>query len=468
MSNVSESRVTTVEEYIAWRFGDLDVPGLAVGIVHGGELAWSGGFGEAALDAGDPPNEWTISRVGSITKTFTATAILQLRDQGLLGLDDPLTVHVPEFGEVRETGGSVADVTLRRMLTHYSGLSTETALMSWGVEEFPGRDEVLGALPQTEVVISADSQWKYSNLAFGLLGEVVSRLSGVDYAAYVRTNVIEPLGMESTAFERDELSAEHLYTGYNAVIPGDPSRGEIRVADYRHLNGITAAGQLHSTVADLSRWISFQFREDGGERHGAQVLSGRTLAEMHRPQYAAPDWSSGQCLTWAVERVRDRVYHGHGGGIHGFASNITFNIPTRTGVVLLANVWPTSGVYTMGKEVMEVLLTGSAPSTAPEPESDLPAVEPAPGHLAPYIGYFVANPGIPAEIDYRGGDLWIAAPAGDRKGIAIHAPARMEETGEQPGMFVLSSGRGVGERAVFGTNGESFTLGGWLYKRVST
>jgi hypothetical protein len=86
----------------------------------------------------------------------------------------------------------------------------------------------------------------------------------------------------------------------------------------------------------------------------------------------------------------------------------------------------------------------------------------------------VANPGIPAGIDYRGGDLWIAAPAGDRKrnahrqGIAIHAPARMEETGEQPGMFVLSSGRGVGERAVFDTNGESFTLGGWLYKRVST
>ena len=159
----------------------------------------------------------------------------------------------------------------------------------------------------------------------------------------------------------------------------------------------------------------------------------------------------------AVERVEDRVYHGHGGGIHGFASHISFNMPTRTGVVLLANVWPTTGVYAMGKEVMEVLLTGSAPSTSADPELDLPAVELPPGHLGPYTGYFVANPGIPAGIDYRGGDLWITAPAGE--GLAI-------ESGE-PRAFVLRGGRGAGERAEFDPGRESISLGGWLYKRVS-
>ena len=466
MSDVTDSRISAAEEYIEGRFVDLGSPGLAAGILHEGELVWTKGFGAADLSAGNRPNGQTIARVGSITKTFTATAIMQLRDRGLLGLDDPVTAHLPEFGKVLETRGRVADVTLRRMMTHYSGLSTETALISWGAEEFPGRAEVLGALPQTEVVIAADSQWKYSNLAFGLLGEVVSRLSGMDYVSYVRENVIDPLGMESTGFEREDLPAEHLYTGYDAVIPGDPSRSELRVAEYRHLNGIVAAGQLHSSVEDLSRWISFQCRGDGEGADETAVLGKRTLAEMHRPQYVEPDWSSGQCLGWAAERVGERVYHGHGGGIHGFASQIAFNIPTRTGVVLLANVWPNAAAYTMGKDVMEVLLTGSPPPAAPAAETELPPAEPAPDRLAPYAGYFVANPGIPAAIDFRGGELWITAPAGE--GLAIHAPAPMQETGEQPGTFVLRAGRGAGERAVFDPGRQSFTLGGWLYRRVST
>lgn len=469
MPDLSQTALSSVQGFLAERFSGLGAPGLAAGVVHGDELVWSAGYGVTDLTKLGVPDDGTVARVASITKTFTATAILQLRDDGLLTLDDPLTAHIPEFAQVRETGGRVADVTLRRLLTHYSGLAAETSLLSWGAEEFPGRDEVIAALPSTEAVIPADSQWKYSNLAFGLLGEVVTRLSGVDYADYVRGNVIEPLGLESTAFERDDVPSERLYTGYDAVIPGDPARGEFRAADYRHMNGGTAAGQLHSTVADLARWISLQFREEGqfreggGERAGSQVLSGRTLAEMHRPQYAASDWSSGQCLAWSVERAGDRVYHGHGGGIHGFGSQITFNIPSRTGVVLLANAWPIAGVYALGREVLEVLLTGSVPEAVAEPEPDLPALEPAPGGLAGYLGLYVADPGVPANIEYRGGELWITAPPGE--GFPIHAPARLTATGE-PGSYLLKGGRGAGERAAFATNGDSFTLGGWLYRRV--
>ncbi len=180
------SNLAAAKDFIAGRFESLGAPGLAAGIVHGDELVWSSGYGVVDLDTQRAPDEATVARVASITKTFTATAILQLRDESKLGLDDGLSTHIPEFEQVRETGGCAADVTLRRLLTHYSGLSAETSLLSWGAEEFPGRDAVLAALPSTEVVIPADSQWKYSNLAFGLLGEVVTRLSGVPYAEYVR------------------------------------------------------------------------------------------------------------------------------------------------------------------------------------------------------------------------------------------------------------------------------------------
>ena len=147
------------------------------------------------------------------------------------------TKYIPEFAEVRETAGKVKDVTIRRLMTHYSGLSTETSLMSWGAEEFPQLNEILNALPDTEIVIPADSQWNYCNLAFGLLGEVIARVSGVEYVEYVKRNVIEPLGLELTAFDREDLPVEQLFTGYDAVVPGDPSRSELRVADYLHLNG---------------------------------------------------------------------------------------------------------------------------------------------------------------------------------------------------------------------------------------
>ncbi len=465
MNGISDGRMAAAEEYITGRFGDLGSPGLAAGIVRDGELAWTGGFGVADLDAGSAPDAGTVARVASITKTFTATAVMQLRDRGLLRLDDPLTVHLPEFGAAVETGGRVADVTLRRMLTHHSGLSTETALMSWGAEEFPGRDEVLGALPRTEVVIPADSQWKYCNLAFGLLGEVISRLSGVDYATYLRESVTGPLGMDSTALERGDLPAGRLFTGYDAAVPGVPGRGVPRLAEYRHLNGIAAAGQLHSTVEDLARWISFQFRAGDGVSPEAGVLSARALSEMHRPQYAAADWSSGQCLPWAAERVGDRVYLGHGGGIHGFSSQICFNVPTRSGVVLLANAWPTAATYLLGVEVMEVLLTGSPPPARPPSGVAPPAPATAPDDLAPFTGLFVAEPGIAAGVEYRGGGLWITAPAGE--GVSIHAPAPMERAGPAPDAFVLRAGRGVGERAVFDADRESFSLGGWLYRRVA-
>jgi CubicO group peptidase (beta-lactamase class C family) len=457
------TNLAAAAEYIAGRFESLGAPGLAAGIVHGDDLVWSSGFGVTDLLTRRIPDDGTVARVASITKTFTATAILQLRDEGKLGLDDPLATHIPEFAKVRETGGRAADVTLRRMLTHYSGLSAETSLLSWGAEEFPGRDAVIAALPSTEVVIPADSQWKYSNLAFGLLGEVVERLSGVPYVEYMRANILGPLGFEATAFERADLPGDQLYTGYDAVIPSDPSRQQLRRADYRHLNAVTSAGQLHSSVAELGCWISFQFREDAGERSGSQVLSGRTLSEMHRPQYASADWSSGQCLAWAVERAGDRVYHGHGGGIHGFASQITYNIPSRTGVILLTNAWPVAGVYGLGPQVMEVLLTGSAPAPVAAREPDLPTVTPAPDELAPLLGYYIAEPGVPANVEFRGGNLWITSPPGES--FPIHTPARMVATGE-PGAYLLQGGRGAGERAAFAPNGESFTLGGWLYRRV--
>ena len=155
---------------------DERLPGLSVGIVVDQELSWSRGLGTRDLATGEPADEHTLHRVASITKTLTTAAVLQLRDRGKLSLEDPLERHLPEFAEAREVAGQRDQVTLLRLLTHRAGLVTETPLPTWATDEFPTRDEVRAALPQTEIVLPADHAFKYSNLAFGLLGEVILSL----------------------------------------------------------------------------------------------------------------------------------------------------------------------------------------------------------------------------------------------------------------------------------------------------
>ena len=454
---VDETTAVAVEALAATQVARFRLPGLALGIVSDQGLVWCGGFGAAHLDGAKSPDENTIARVASVTKTFTTTAILQLRDQGLLGLDEPLLQHIPEFGQVQQRGGTVEGVTLRRLLTHRSGLVTESPIKGWGALSFPTMAEILEALPRTQVVIAPDSAWKYSNLGFALLGEVVHRLSGVCYEDYVAANILEPLRLGSTVFDLTETLRPRFYTGYNPPLFQDRPEP----AANAHLNGLSAAGQLHSTVADLARWVAFQFRSHGGGRDGGQVLDGASLIEMQRPQYMEDDWSAGQCLGWRATRVGNRVYHNHGGGIHGFATQVWFHLPSRTGAIALINMWPAPGGMNLAQEVLELVLG------RPQAETAGPSgFEPVPPELARYLGHYCAAPGIHVHIEYRGGRLALVVPPG-RPG-SLHAPAALAATGID-GQWLVEGGRAAGETAVFSFDGAgrvvSYELGAFLFER---
>jgi D-alanyl-D-alanine carboxypeptidase len=136
-------------------------PGLAVGIVHDQDLVWTRGFGQADRERGIPASPDTLFRIASITKTFTATAIVQLRDQGKLQLDDPLAKHLPSFAvRPREPGGH--PITIRHLLMHVSGLPRDADSLYWTTEEFPTREAILNALPNQEQFFQAETRWKYS------------------------------------------------------------------------------------------------------------------------------------------------------------------------------------------------------------------------------------------------------------------------------------------------------------------
>ena len=230
------------------------------------------------------------------------------------------------------------------------------------------------------------------------------------------------------------------------------------------MNGLAACGQLHSTVADLAKWISFQFRTGAAQRSGEQVLRGSSMEEMHRPQYMEPDWSFGYCLGWRARRVGEHVYHEHGGGIHGFASQVMFSKPHRLGVIALANVWPHAGLYEIPSEILETLINAEEGMSG---HGETVTTSRTPRELERYLGSYEAQPSIPVNIACRNGSLRLEAPSSDV--YSLHAPASLESTDDMH-IFCIRGGRGAGERVAFESDADgnvhSFSLGGFVYRKL--
>jgi CubicO group peptidase (beta-lactamase class C family) len=206
-----------IEQQIEQHVSRTGTPGLAFGIVRGGALVWSRGFGFADIAANRAPDADTLFRVGSITKTFTATALVQLRDAGKLSLDDPLVKHIPEFAAAQSRFGPIERVTLRRLASHHAGIVGEPPFDHWQTLDFPSMTAIIGGLAGVSVAIPPDSAFKYSNLAFALLGEVVARVAGQPYEKYVTSAILKPLGMTSSVFSLTAALRPRMAVGSKGI-----------------------------------------------------------------------------------------------------------------------------------------------------------------------------------------------------------------------------------------------------------
>jgi CubicO group peptidase (beta-lactamase class C family) len=448
-----------LHELVALKRAEAGLPGFAAGIVADGGLAWFSGQGRANLARDDAPVERSLGRVASVTKTFTATAILQLVDRGLVSLEDPLERHVPEFSAVQECGGRRADVTLRRLLTHRSGLVTESPPTRWdgpAGPEFPTPADLLAALPRTAVVIPADSAFKYSNLAFALLGEVVARVGGRPYATHVQEAIFDPLGMADSCFEPDAARAALAMTGYSPGWLTDVPTP----APNASLRGITSAGQLWTNVADLARWVAFQVRGDSRTADGRTILSAASHEESFRPLYVEADLNQAQCLAWRLNRVGEQRFHNHGGSVHGFNTSVSFHRPSRIGAIVLTNLWPTTAAAELCWALLEAAI--GVPTTRAWSTGDAAPPAPAPDALRPFLGRFRAEPGVLVDVVWRDGALRFHVDPGR---YALHAPATLQPIAGRDGAFHVRDGRAAGEEFQFEPDATAFELGGFRYER---
>ena len=269
-------------------------PGLSVGVVYDQSLVWGAGYGLADIERGTPTDTETIYRIASLTKLFTSTAIMQLRDRGLLQLDDPVKRHLPWFS-IRNPYPDSPQITIRHLLTHASGLPREAAFPYWNageLGEFPSRDQIQATVADQELALPPASNWKYSNLGLTLAGQIVEAVAGIPYADYVSKQILRPLGMKSTAVEAIDPDHPRFAAGYGRRLPN----GTREISPYTDCRGIGPAANMASSVEDLARFMMLQFR-DGPRNRGKQILAGSTLREMQRVHWLNEDWSAG--AAWA-------------------------------------------------------------------------------------------------------------------------------------------------------------------------
>jgi CubicO group peptidase (beta-lactamase class C family) len=335
-------------------------PGLSAGIVHEQELIWARGFGWADTAARVAATPDTLYRIASITKLFTATAILQLRDAGRLRLDDPVTQHLPWFA-LRASAPEGPAITIRHLITHTSGLPRESPFPYWTDARFPSREEVREALARQSAVLPPDTSWKYSNLALTLAGEIVAAVSGVPWAEYVESRVLAPLGMTSTLARTPAPDHPGLARGYGRRLP-DGTRAPSPFTDTR---GIAPSANMTTSVRDLARFAMLQLRD--GPAGGAQVLAGSTLREMHRVHWLDPDWKAGWGLGFRVMRMGERTWVGHGGAVAGFRTQIHVLPASRMAVIVLTNADDGLPLSYVEKAVTWVApaLAAAAPAASP-------------------------------------------------------------------------------------------------------
>ena len=324
------SEVKVLETWIGSQMKYRNLPGMAVGIVYDQELVYAKGFGYADIQKKTPVTPRSLFRIASNTKTFTATAIMQLRDEGKLRLDDPIEKYLPGF-TIQEPYPDAPEITVFNLLTHTSGLPREAGFPYWTDRKFPTMKEILEKLPEQEMIYPPGTKYKYSNLGMALLGEIVSVVSGMPYDRYISENILTPLGMSHTSVFLSDKERQKLVTPYSHRFP-DGSR---RIMPFTDAKGLASAAGITSCVEDLAKYVSLQFRDDPRDKN--HVLSGYTLAEMHRIHWLRPGWTSGIGLGFRVWKDGDYTVVGHGGWVAGNRSQISFIPDEKMGVIVLTN-----------------------------------------------------------------------------------------------------------------------------------
>lgn len=421
------------------------IPGLSAAIVADQEVIWAGGSGYADLTARRPATPQTIYSICSISKLFTSIAVMQLRDQGKLRLDDPVSKHLAWF-DIERTHPESGEITIEGLLTHSSGLPREAAYPYWSGPDFvfPTHDQIVSALSSEETLYPTETYFQYSNLGLTLAGEIVAAESGTPYADYVTSHILTPLGLSSTTPEIPAAErGRRLATGYGPL----KREGDRQALPFFQAKGIAPAAGYASTAEDLARFAAWQFRLLA--YRSTEVLAPNTLREMQRIHFVDPSGSPTWGLGFSAWKAGQENFVGHGGSCPGYQTSLLLQPEARIAVTVMTNGIDVNagGLARQAYALVAPAIKAARDSTPPK------TADPS---LAAYTGTYDEAWGGETEIFvWEGGLAAIGLPTDD----PVAAITKLRKVGEHAFARVRDDGK-LAERWTFevGPDGRATAL----------
>ncbi len=337
--------IPAIDKHFADFAAQRRVPGIAYGVLIDGELVHAGVVGVRDRQSMSPITRDTVFRIASMTKSFTALAILKLRDEGRLGLDDPAERYVPELATLAYPTSDSPRITIRDLLSHSAGFPEDNP---WGDQQLAATEDQFTALLASGIPFSTapGTAYEYSNYGFAILGRIVARVSGRSYADYVRTALLEPLGMTATTLEPRAVPADRLAHGYRWE--DEQWKEEPQLPD----GAFGAMGGMLTSTNDLARYVGFLMKawppRDGPDAGPVKRSSLREMQQAVRARPATATGGGAVPLQLNVNaygyglRIRQtcdyRHIVSHSGGLPGFGSQMRWLSEEGIGLIAMGNL----------------------------------------------------------------------------------------------------------------------------------
>jgi len=311
---------------------------LSAAIIKDGKVVWAKGYGLYDRERNKEATENTIYLVASISKTFTATAIMQLYEKGLLDLDDDVNKYLPF--SLRNPKHPDKPITIRMLLAHQSSLAEDPPAFYC---HFPG-DLKIGGYPEPwleeyltpkgihyKPQIWADyepgKEMSYANIGYSILGYIVERITNMTFEDYCQKYIFQPLGMKNTSFELMKLNISNIAVPYIYRGEYEPLL-HYQILDY-------PAGGLRTNVIDLAKFLIAHMY--GGEYNGIRILSPESVEEMHKVQYPSHKYFFQYGLGFQIWNIGGEKYIGHTGGLYGVATKMVYRERDKVGIIFFTN-----------------------------------------------------------------------------------------------------------------------------------
>jgi CubicO group peptidase (beta-lactamase class C family) len=348
MTEAQDSRLPSMRLIFRKEAAEAGIVGGSFAFIKNGVVISEEHYGFADAEKKYEADAHTIYHWASNTKPFTGIAIMQLRDRGLLKLDDPVTKYLPELRDVHNKFGSMDEITIRQLMTHSAGFRASTWPWDkgepWEPFEPTEYSQLEAMFPFTEILFKPGSKFSYSNLGIIFLGRIIEKLTGDDYEVYIDKNILKPLGMHRSYFDSTpyHLLKDRSHSYY--IREGKRTEGRFDVN-----TGVTVSNSgLNSPTSDMVKYLNFLagvWLGSSSERERYDtVLKRSSLEEMWRSQLPATTDANGNAgfttdigLVYFIDRRDGRTFIGHGGDQNGFISYIEVEPASRQASMLVFN-----------------------------------------------------------------------------------------------------------------------------------